>query len=239
MEDVVYDNTEYYFQVQVRDNGNGDLLVTVINANTGLATEPKADITIDTSFVNATFDEAVEKEVYLKDNVTTNIDGAEVKADDELTYFITYTNHTGKEVEVDIVDSIPTHTSYVEGSVSHNGTYSGGIVNWIMNVPKGESVTVSFKVTVDDAQATITNIAVVRDGVNVYHTNEVVNHSAKEEEKPTTPTTPTPTVPTPSEPTAPKSGDSTSVGMWSTLTFASLMACGALLIIEKKRKDEI
>ena len=239
MEDVVYDNTEYYFQVQVRDNGNGDLLVTVINANTGLATEPKADITIDTSFVNATFDEAVEKEVYLKDNVTTNIDGAEVKADDELTYFITYTNHTGKEVEVDIVDSIPTHTSYVEGSVSHNGTYSGGIVNWIMNVPKGESVTVSFKVTVDDAQATITNIAVVRDGVNVYHTNEVVNHSAKEEEKPTTPTTPTPTVPTPSEPTAPKTGDSTSVGMWSTLTFASLMACGALLIIEKKRKDEI
>ena len=41
------------------------------------------------------------------------------------------------------------------------------------------------------------------------------------------------------EPVAPKTGDSTSVAVWSTLAFASLMVCGALLVIEKKRRNKI
>ena len=357
VENVVYDNSEYHFQVQVRDNGKGQLLATITNEKTGVTVNSVVTTTIGTAFVNATFDEVTEKEVYWKDNVTTEIDGKKVEAGDELTYFITYTNYNGKDVEVDIVDTIPAHTSYVEGSASDNGTYAGGVVDWILNVPQGESVTVSFKVKVDDVQAIFANTAVVRDGVNTYYTNEVVNHSVdevaekdvfnaddttvsidgkkvkkgetlqyvieyhnitgeavdviitddipkhttyvadsadqggvyadgtitwnlkvpawssvkvtfqvtvddnvsetvtiankaevndgknryttnevtskleKEVETPTTPATPTPS--------APKTGDNASAVMWSTLTFASIMVCGAILVIEKKRRGEI
>ena len=42
-----------------------------------------------------------------------------------------------------------------------------------------ESVTVSFRVKVDKTEAIVANTAVVRDGVNTYHTNEVVNHSVE------------------------------------------------------------
>lgn len=354
-ENVVYDSTEYHFQVQVRDNGNGQLLATIINAKTGVTINSVAATTVGTAFVNATFDEATEKDVYLKDNTTTEIDGKKVEAGEELTYVLTYTNYTGKDVEVDIVDTIPAHTSYVEGSASDNGTYAGGVVNWILSVPKGESVTVSFKVKVNDTQAIIANTAVIRDGVNTYYTNEVVNHSVDDvaekdvfkaedvttsidgrkvekgetlqyvieyhnitgnavdvtitdnipkhttyvadsadhggtyangtitwnlevpawssvkvtfqvivddnlretvnisnqaeiyDGKNTHTTnevisqcvkdveTPTP-VPTPTTPSAPKTGDMNSVAMWSTLTFTSLMACGVILVNERKKR---
>lgn len=38
---------------------------------------------------------------------------------------------------------------------------------------------------------------------------------------------------------APKTGDGSPIAVWSTLAFASIMVCGALLVIEKKRKNEI
>ena len=34
-------------------------------------------------------------------------------------------------------------------------------------------------------------------------------------------------------------GDGSTIAVWSTLAFASIMVCGALLVIEKKRKNEI
>jgi uncharacterized repeat protein (TIGR01451 family) len=111
--------------------------------------------------------------------VTTQIDGQKVNAGDVLTYFITYTNYTGENVVADITDIIPQHTSYVEGSASLGGTYAGTHLSWILNVAKGESVTVSFQVKVAQTDAIVANTAVVRDGVNTYHTNEVVNHSVE------------------------------------------------------------
>lgn len=178
-ENVVYDRTQHKFTVRVSDVGDGQLKATITNVTTGVSTPAAAVVTAKVGFVNATFDEATEKEVYLKDNVTTQIDGKKVNAGDILTYFITYTNYTGENVVADIEDIIPQHTSYVEGSATQGGTYAGTHICWILNVAKGESVTVSFQVKVEQTEAIVANTAVVRDGVNTYHTNEVVNHTVE------------------------------------------------------------
>ncbi|MBR6676773.1 MAG: DUF11 domain-containing protein, partial [Clostridia bacterium] len=177
IDSVVYDRTQYRFVVQVTDIGDGQLKASVINVTTKEYTGAADSITANVSFTNATFDEVTEKEVYLAGNITTEIDGTKVNAGDTLTYFITYTNYTGEIVVVDIMDTIPDHTTYVNGSASHNGTYAGTHLNWILKVAKDESVTVSFDVTVNDTEAIVANTAVIRDGVNTYFTNEVVNHT--------------------------------------------------------------
>ena len=178
-ENTVYDRTAHKFAVQVSDFGDGQLQVVVTNLTTGISSASAASVSATVGFVNATFEEAVEKEVYIAGNDSAEIDGQKVSAGDILTYFITYTNYTGENVVVDIMDTIPAHTSYVESSASHNGTYAGAHVNWVLHVAKGESVTVTFDVRVDESEAIVANTAVVRDGTNTYHTNEVVNHTVE------------------------------------------------------------
>jgi len=178
-ENVVYDRTVHKFAVQVSDVGDGQLKAVVINVTTGVSTASAASVSASVGFVNATFDEVTEKEVYHAGSTATQIDGQKVNAGDILTYFITYTNYTGENAVVDIMDTIPAHTTYVEGSASHGGTYAGTHLNWILNVNKGESVTVSFNVKVNETEAIVANTAVVRDGTNTYKTNEVVNHTVE------------------------------------------------------------
>ena len=186
-ENVVYDSTQHNFRVQVSDDGTGQLKAEVLNVNTGEVTvssqiENSSEFLAKESviFTNATFSKAAEKEVYLSSDTTTVIDGQQVSVGDVLTYYITYTNYTGEHVVVDIRDTIPAYTSYVEGSASHNGTYAGAHLNWILDVHKGESVTVSFQVKVEEAEAIMTNSAVIFDGTNVYTTNVVKNHSIED-----------------------------------------------------------
>ncbi len=180
VEGIVYDRSQHRFAVRVTDSGDGQLKAMVTNLSTGYSTGTAASVSTAVHFTNATFDETTEKEVYLAGDVTTEIDGKRVNAGDILTYFITYTNYTGENVVADIMDTIPNYTSYVEGTASHNGTYAGTHLNWILNVAKGESVTVSFNVRVNQSKVVVANTAVVRDGVNTYYTNEVVNHTVEE-----------------------------------------------------------
>ena len=179
--DVVYDKTQHNFIVQVRDEGNGQLVASVEHVNIDAqAGEFASKVRVGVSFVNATFEEVTEKEVYLDGDVTTEIDGNKVQAGDILTYFITYTNYNGEEVTVDISDTIPRYTSYVEGSASHNGISAGDRITWFIDLAPGESVTVNFSVEVDKTDVIVANTAVVRDGVNTYTTNEVINHTVEE-----------------------------------------------------------
>ncbi len=181
MENVVYDKTHHKFMVTVTDDGNGQLKAAVTNYTTGASVASAPAVTAEGNFVNAMFDEVTEKEVYLEGSVSTQIDGQQVDAGDTLTYFIFYKNFTGEDVVVNIMDIIPKHTTYVEGSATLGGKFAGDHINWILNVARGESVTVSFSVTVDDSQAIVANTAIVRDGVNTYSTNEVINHTVDDE----------------------------------------------------------
>lgn len=174
---IIYDAAQHNYRVQVRDHGTGQLKLTVLDLTTGITTHEAENARVEASFVNATEDSVTKKEVYHKANTTTQIDGKKVSAGDILTYFITYTNYHGKNVAVDIVDTIPAHTSYVDGTASHNGSFVGSHLNWVLNVAAGESVTVSFDVKVEETNAIVANTAVVRDGTNTYATNEVVNHT--------------------------------------------------------------
>ncbi len=180
--DVVYDRTQHNFRVQVSDAGDGQLRAVVTDLNTGVSAQPVAVATAKAAFTNATFDEVTEKEVYLSGGSTV-IDGQKVNAGDVLTYFIKYKNYTGEPVAVDIVDTIPKYTSYVDGSASHNGTFVGTHVNWNLTVAPGEEVEVNFSVKVDKTEVIVANTAVVYDGVNTYHTNEVINHTVEEPAK--------------------------------------------------------
>ena len=177
VENVIYDRTQHQFTVKVTDVGDGQLRVKVTDMVSGDSTGPSASVSADVAFTNAVFDEVIRKEVYLEGNTEAKIDGQKVNPGDVLTYFITYTNYTGEMVVVNIMDTIPAHTTYVEGSASHNGGYVGTHVNWILNVASGRRMTVSFDVRVDEPEAIVANTAVIRDGFNIYYTNEVVNHT--------------------------------------------------------------
>lgn len=90
---------------------------------------------------------------------------------EELTYVIKVTNSSNIDANnIKIYDSIPEGTQYVEGSISDNGTIENNNLSWKVNIAKGETKTVSFKVMViTDEFSTINNTAKV-DGEN---TNEV------------------------------------------------------------------
>lgn len=239
--DLIYDRTEHRFSVKVSDVGDGQLTATLSNVVTGEATDPAASVSADITFTNATFDAVTRKEVYLDGDLTTEIDGQQVKPGDILTYRITYTNFTGSNVTVNIMDAIPEHTTYVEGSISHNGAYAFGYVNWIFNLSKGRTRTVFFQVRVDEPGVTITNSAAVRDSFNSYTTNEVVNYTEEvpDEKDPTPDNPPTddPSNGKPSTDPIPKTDDSLNLQLWFTILLASCGALITVLICGKKRME--
>ena len=180
-EHMIYDRTRYQLDVKVTDVGDGQLQAMVKNMTTGMVSDTAAAVSADVTFTNATLEAVTQKEVFLAEDLTTEINGQQVKPGDILTYQITYTNYTGGDVSVLIMDKIPAHTTFVEGSISHFGAYFDGYVNWLFNLSKGRSRTVSFSVRVDDAEAIIANTATARDGYHVYTTNEVVNYTVENE----------------------------------------------------------
>ena len=244
--EVVYDRTEHPFIVKVSDVGNGQLVAEITNVITGVVTEKSVSASTTVSFVNVAVDEVIKKEVYLGES-TTNIDGKEVSVGDVLTYSITYKNYTDENVIVSVVDAIPAGTTYVDGSVTMDGTYAEGNISWLLSVSKDESITVTFSVKVVSAEGDIVNTAVIRDGVNIYNTNEVKN-LVKKAETPVKPNPPakdeTPTQPdneTPAKPVdknTPNTGEHATLLIWFALLFVT---CGGFIsvgIYDKRKKGE-
>lgn len=160
-----------------------------------------------------------------------------VKAGDKVTYYITITN-SGKLTAkgISLTDKLPAGLEVVGGTISDKGVMKDGTISWtIDSLAVGASVTVSFSVTVPsiDKDSTWTNVATVvyenhpnnPDDADEPKTPESSNEVTVEEKAVVV--------------SAPKTGDNASIAVWSTFAFASLMVCGALLVIEKKRKGEI
>ncbi|MDR2524673.1 MAG: DUF11 domain-containing protein [Oscillospiraceae bacterium] len=94
--------------------------------------------------------------------------GSVLHAGDVVTYSIDVTNHYSKTVaNVAVRDSIPAGTTLVPSSITAGGVYSGGQIVWsIPSLAPGQTVTVSFSVTVNALPAgvsfaTIRNQAIV------------------------------------------------------------------------------
>lgn len=172
--DMIYDEDIYRIRVEVSDNGVGQYVTEVIHYDGS-----EEEIV----FTNVPFDETVKKDVFKKGDTATSIDGIEVVKGDVLTYEITYTNLLKEAVTVTITDAIPDDTRYAQNSASNGGVYENGIITWILDVAQGETVKVTFDVTVtpdeEGVEGTqtieIKNKATVNDGKNEYQTNIVTN----------------------------------------------------------------
>ncbi len=90
--------------------------------------------------------EKPKKEVFNKNN--ENIDNQEVKANDVLTYKITYKNTSDRELDVTITDELPKHTDYVNGSTVYDD-FAQNRLTWRRRMAPEETVEVSFKVRVN------------------------------------------------------------------------------------------
>lgn len=194
---MLYDDTRFLVVANVADNGDGTLAVSASNINLS-----SGALYHTIRFVNSVYDIA-SKEVYGAD-AEMNIDGNTVSVGEQLTYVINYYNGNDDKVTVEIVDTIPNGTTYVECSANYDGVYADGEITWTLTVPARTRMSVKFSVTVTAGVEEIANEATVIDGGNVYVTNEVVNDVDDPEPGPTTSTT-QPTEPTASvtQPTVP------------------------------------
>ena len=91
------------------------------------------------------------------------VDKAEAKVGDTLTYTIILTNNGNATGTVTVTDEIPAGTTLVEKSITNNGVESNGTITWTdVEVKAGDTVEVSFKVTINsDTKTSVTNKAVI------------------------------------------------------------------------------
>ncbi len=202
------------------DVNAGEVVVVTfdVKVNNGrVDIENKAHVVIgnneyDTNTVtNYTFDKEVDKE--------------EAKIGEELTYTIKYKNVENEVADITIVDKLAEGLTYVEGSATNGGVYDKEThtITWVIqDVAVKTEGEVSFKATVNEkAVKKIDNVASIQIGNNP----EISVHTDTVETKVIVSKTP-------------QTGDQTPIVMWSTLTFSSLIACGVILVNEKKRKTE-
>ena len=93
----------------------------------------------------------------VKDGSGTSIDGKGVQVGDTLTFEVKF-ELTEACASVVVTDTIPDHTTYVDGSADNGGTVADGVVTWNLGAKEAGTYTVSFKVTVDESAVTVNAI---------------------------------------------------------------------------------
>ncbi|AXU11110.1 DUF11 domain-containing protein [Parvimonas micra] len=171
-EKVAADETfEVTFKVKVKDDVSGEVIKNKANVLEGNNKFETNETTNPTST-------KPKKDVFETKDPEVSIDGKETRPGAELLYKVTYKNTTGKDQKVEIKDTIPEHTTYVEGSASDGGVYKDGVITWTKEkVAAGETFEVTFKVKVDENAGgnTVKNKANVLEGNNKFETNETTN----------------------------------------------------------------
>ena len=91
------------------------------------------------------------------------VNTSEAKVGDTLTYTIKLTNSGNGDGKVTVTDGVPEGTTLVADSITNNGVESNGTITWTdVEVKAGDTVEVSFKVTINsDTKTSVTNKAVI------------------------------------------------------------------------------
>ena len=170
-------------------------------------------------------------------NDTTSINGKAVQPGQELRYELTYTNTTGTKQTVTFTDKIPQYTTFV--SAEDGGQESGGTITWTKEVENGQTVTVSFKVKVnDDVNGNpVDNQGHVKDGVNEYDTNTTHNPTPKVPDQPKKPENPTPHNPGRPSLQRPKTGDNGNLPLMILLLLVSSGALAGIIVSGRKKQE--
>jgi len=126
--------------------------------------------------------------------------GGDIKAGEELTYKITFTNKSGADNTYEIVDALPENTTFV--SADNDGKCEDNKVTWNVEIKADEEKTVSFVVKVGEEayEKTLTNKATITSDNKTLESNPVENPVTEKPEEPVTPEEPE----EPDEPEEPK-----------------------------------
>ena len=141
---------------------------------------------------NVFIEKSANPEARLLDDEGKVVHSGEVAPGDEITYKLTVKNNNPSEVVfVPITDVIPKGTTYVPGSVSHDGIYAPGNtrLRWVIPVmAPGEELELTFVVTVDELDPTVKRLEIpnlamygqgggtaITPGIPDIETNEVIH----------------------------------------------------------------
>ncbi len=210
IEDIAPEDTvTVSFQVKVLEAN-----ITVVNQATVLE---GSNTYITNAVSNPVEEDTVVKDVFKATDPTVSIDGKKVQVGDVLLYTITYTNADDFAADIAVMDAIPDHTTYVDGSADNGGEFIDGILAWSFHLEPGESKTVSFQVKVDDKDADIDNQAHSYDGKNQLDSNIVSNY-------------------TPSG-SVPETGDSSAILLWMTMMLIGAGGILTVIFFDKRKKE--
>ncbi|MCD8396217.1 MAG: DUF11 domain-containing protein, partial [Lachnospiraceae bacterium] len=126
-------------------------------------------------------DDPSDPQKFVSSTSEAGVDGDNVSVGDQITYAITYYNHTNTVADVTITDDLIDGVTYVDGSATDGGVYDATThtVNWtIKDVAPytGGVVYLTVEVTEDALIVTqVENDAVVTIGGDPYTTNLVVH----------------------------------------------------------------
>lgn len=142
---------------------------TVTNKATIAIGENDSKIELDTNTTENPVPENPVKDVFKNDDLATSIDGKNVAVGDVLTYQVTWTAPASGADDVVITDAVPDGTVLDESSLDSNASVGGNVITWnIGHLDGGKSVTVTFKVKVDESASgnAVENAATVQIGKN-------------------------------------------------------------------------
>lgn len=176
-DDVTYDGHTFSYKLDVMDNGSGTLIASVVGGSEqGSST-----------FTNVFFDTDDAKDVSEQEG-SPSLDGDMVGVGDTLHYTVDWVNNAvdkngaPTKASVTVTDTLPEHTSLVEGSITAGGSYNSEdrTITWNLGEKNpGATGTVSFDVTVDSSAAstTVENEATINVGEHnpEITTNTVTN----------------------------------------------------------------
>ncbi len=142
---------KWVYEGMVYDNHKAVSTVTVTaNEKTGDLTVNRTGTTGSRTFINKYLPDLTIEKTQAQNEGTATTERLVVKAEDEVTYYLTIKNTgEGKAEGITVTDEIPEGLTLVEGSISDAGTEDNGKITWTLDsLEPGKSQTVSFKVKV-------------------------------------------------------------------------------------------